>query len=112
MSQTKNILTEPLLTVWLRPSTTEPCICCKQVQLLKTPWEHLEMYMCMFVHIDKVQHSTTQHNTTQHNTPYTMKHDIIGQFIICFSCYSFMGSLWPLCLFTPEDLTDTTYKER
>ena len=30
MSQTKNHC-EPLVAVWLRPSTTEPCICCKQV---------------------------------------------------------------------------------
>ena len=30
MSQTKNPC-EPLIVVWLRPSTAEPCICCKQV---------------------------------------------------------------------------------
>ena len=30
MSQTKKHC-EPLVAVWLRPSTTEPCICCKQV---------------------------------------------------------------------------------
>ena len=30
MSQTKKHC-ETLVAVWLRPSTTEPCICCKQV---------------------------------------------------------------------------------
>ena len=30
MSQTKKHC-ELLVAVWLRPSTTEPCICCKQV---------------------------------------------------------------------------------
>ena len=31
MSQTKTKHYEPLVAVWLRPSTTGPCICCKQV---------------------------------------------------------------------------------
>ena len=41
MSQTKNHC-EPLVAVWLRPSTTEPCICCKQVAE-KPRGEHLKM---------------------------------------------------------------------
>ena len=41
MSQTKNHC-EPLVAVWLRPSTTEPCICCKQVAE-KPLGEHLKM---------------------------------------------------------------------
>ena len=40
MSQTK-IHCEPLVAVWLRPSTTEPCICCKQVAE-KPRGEHLK----------------------------------------------------------------------
>ena len=40
MSQTKKHC-EPLVVVWLRPSTTEPCICCKQVAE-KLRWEHLK----------------------------------------------------------------------
>ena len=41
MSQTKKHC-EPLIAVWLRPSTTEPCICCKQVAE-KPRGEHLKM---------------------------------------------------------------------
>ena len=41
MSQTKKHC-EPLVAVWLRPSTTEPCICCKQVAE-KPRGEHLKM---------------------------------------------------------------------
>ena len=40
MSQTKNHC-EPLVAVWLKPSTTEPCICCKQVAE-KPRGEHLK----------------------------------------------------------------------
>ena len=39
-SQTKSHC-EPLVAVWLRPSTTEPCICCKQVAE-KPSGEHLK----------------------------------------------------------------------
>ena len=45
MSQTKNHC-EPLVAVWLRPSTTEPCICCKQVAE-KPRGEHLKNDGCM-----------------------------------------------------------------
>ena len=46
MSQTKNHC-EPLVAIWLRPSTTEPCICCKQVAE-KPRGEHLKMmYVCI-----------------------------------------------------------------
>ena len=48
MSQTKNHC-EPLVADWLRPSTLEPCICCKQVAE-KPRGEHLKMmYVCMYV---------------------------------------------------------------
>ena len=47
MSQTKNHC-EPLVAVWVRPSTTEPCICCKQVAE-KPLGEHLKIYVCMYV---------------------------------------------------------------
>ena len=46
MSQTKNHC-EPLVAVWLRPSTTEPCICCKQVAE-KPRGEHLKMMYDVF----------------------------------------------------------------
>ena len=49
MSQTRNYC-EPLVAVWLRPSTTEPCTCCKQVA--ENPrGEHLKMMydVCMYV---------------------------------------------------------------
>ena len=42
MSQTKKKHCEPLVVVWLRPSTTGPCICCKQVAE-KPRGEHLKM---------------------------------------------------------------------
>ena len=45
MSQTKKHC-EPLEAVWLRPSTTEPCICCKQVAE-KPRGEHLKKKMMM-----------------------------------------------------------------
>ena len=45
MSQTKKHC-EPLVAVWLRPSTTEPCICCKQVAE-KPRGEHLKNDVCM-----------------------------------------------------------------
>ena len=48
MSQTKNHC-EPLIGVWLRSSTTEPCICCKEVAE-KVRGEHLKMYV--FMHQD------------------------------------------------------------
>ena len=45
MSQTKNHC-KPLVEVLLRPSTTEPCICCKQAAE-KPLGEHLKiMYVC------------------------------------------------------------------
>ena len=47
MSQTKKHC-EPLVAVWLRPSTTEPCICCKQVAE-KPHGEHLKNDVCMYV---------------------------------------------------------------
>ena len=43
MFQTKKTL---LVAVWLRPSTTEPCICCKQVAE-KPRGEHLKNDVCM-----------------------------------------------------------------
>ena len=48
MSQTKKKNCEPLVAVWLRPSTTEPCISCKQVAE-KPRGEHLKMMydVCM-----------------------------------------------------------------
>ena len=55
MSQTKKYC-EPLVAVWLRPSTTEPCICCKQVAE-KPRGEHLKndvwcmMYVCMYIQL-------------------------------------------------------------
>ena len=39
---------EPLVAVWLRPSTTEPCICCKQVAE-KPRGEHLKNDVCMIL---------------------------------------------------------------
>ena len=45
MIQTKKHC-EPLVAVWLRPSTTEPCICCKQVAE-KPRGEHLKNDVCM-----------------------------------------------------------------
>ena len=47
MSQTKKHC-EPLVAIWLRPSTTEPCICCKQVAE-KPRGEHLKNDVCMYV---------------------------------------------------------------
>ena len=47
MSQTKNHC-EPLVAVWLRPSTTEPCICCKQVAE-QPRGEAPENDVCMYV---------------------------------------------------------------
>ena len=47
MSQTKKHC-EPLVAVWLRPSTTEPCICCKQVAE-KPRGENLKKDVCMYV---------------------------------------------------------------
>ena len=44
MSQTKKHC-EPLVAVWLRPSTTEPCICCKKVAE-KPRGEHLKNDVC------------------------------------------------------------------
>ena len=44
MSQTKKHC-EPLVAVWLRPSTTEPCICCIQVAE-KPHGEHLKNDVC------------------------------------------------------------------
>ena len=49
MSQTKKHC-ELLVAVWLRPSTTEPCICCKQVAE-KPRGEHLKNDVCMYVSI-------------------------------------------------------------
>ena len=46
MSQTKKHC-EPLVAVWLRPSTTEPCIRCKQVGE-KPRGEHLKNDVCMY----------------------------------------------------------------
>ena len=46
MSRTKKHC-EPLVGVWLRPSTTEPCICCKQVAE-KPRGEHLKNDVCMY----------------------------------------------------------------
>ena len=67
MSQTKKHC-EPLVAVWLRPSTTKPCICCKQVAE-KPRGEHLKMMYdvcfqnmfstmfvsCMFVQVKMLQ---------------------------------------------------------
>ena len=45
MSQTKKHC-EPLVAAWLRPSTTEPCICCKQVA--EKPLKNdVYMYVCI-----------------------------------------------------------------
>ena len=49
MSQTKKHC-EPLVAVWLRPSTTEPCICCKQVAE-KPRGEHLKNDVCMMYNV-------------------------------------------------------------
>ena len=49
MSQPKNHC-EPFVAVWLRPSTTEPCICCKQVAE-KPRGEHLKNDVCMYVYL-------------------------------------------------------------
>ena len=38
--------------VWLRPSTTEPCICCKQVAE-KPRGEHLKNDVCMYMHVNQ-----------------------------------------------------------
>ena len=38
--------------VWLRPSTTEPCICCKQVAE-KPRREHLKNDVCMYMHVNQ-----------------------------------------------------------
>ena len=52
MSQTKKH-GEPLVAVWLRPSTTEPCICCKQVAE-KPRGEHLKNDVgCSLCHENK-----------------------------------------------------------
>ena len=48
MSQTKKHC-EPLVAAWLRPSTTEPCICCKQVAE-KPLGEHLKI-MYVFIYL-------------------------------------------------------------
>ena len=50
MSQTKKHC-EPLVAVWLRPSTTEPCICCKQVAE-KPRGEHLKMMYASIIGTD------------------------------------------------------------
>ena len=50
MSQTKNHC-EPLVAVWLRHSTTEPCICCKQVAERsrgELPENDVCKYVCFF----------------------------------------------------------------
>ena len=47
MSQTKKHC-KPLIAVWLRPSTTEPCICNKQVAEKHRAGEHLEMNVWMY----------------------------------------------------------------
>ena len=47
MSQTKKHC-EPLVAVWLRPSTTGHCICCKQVAE-KPRGEHLKMIYDLFI---------------------------------------------------------------
>ena len=53
MSQTRNHC-EPLVAVWLRPSTTESCISCKQVTE-KPRGEHLKvMYVCKTVEFAQV----------------------------------------------------------
>ena len=43
--------------VWLRPSTTEPCICCKQVAE-KPRGEHLKNDVCMYVYACKSKKKT------------------------------------------------------
>ena len=48
MSQTKNPC-EPLIVVWLRPSTAEPCICCKQVA--EKPRGGAPENVCMYVYL-------------------------------------------------------------
>ena len=55
MSQTKKHC-EPLVAVWLRPSTTEPCICCKQVAE-KPRGEHLKNDVCMYVYCNLRQYA-------------------------------------------------------
>ena len=50
---------EPLVAVWLRPSTTEPCICYKQVAE-KPRWEHLKM-----MYVKEVLLSTTMFSNFQ-----------------------------------------------
>ena len=58
MSQTKKHC-EPLVAVWLRPSTTEPCICCKQVAE-KPRGEHLKNDVCMYDVRQTQIHSTNE----------------------------------------------------
>ena len=49
MFQTKKKHCEPLIAVWPRSLTNEPCICCKQVAE-KPCGEHLKMkYVCVYV---------------------------------------------------------------
>ena len=59
MSQTKKHC-EPLVAVWLGPSTTEPCICCKQVAE-KPRGEHLKMMYVRFYFHTVLLNTTTNY---------------------------------------------------
>ena len=59
MSQTKNHC-EPPVAVWLRPSTTEPCICCKQVAE-KPRWEHLKNDVSGFITCRCISHASQEY---------------------------------------------------
>ena len=74
MSQTKNPC-EPLVAVCLRPSTTEPCICCKQFAE-KPRGEHLKMMYDIHTHtqICTDMHTNKQTNTSTHTHTYTHTH--------------------------------------
>ena len=61
MSQTKKHHCEPLVAVWLRPSTTEPCICCKQVAE-KPRGEYLKNDVCMYVNPSLASNGVRNHN--------------------------------------------------
>ena len=64
MSQTKNHC-EPLIAVWLRPSTTEHCICCKQVAE-KPCGEHLKTYVCMYCNVLKLREINLDYTVVYH----------------------------------------------
>ena len=69
MSQTKKHC-EPLVAVWLRPSTTEPCICCKQVAE-KPRGEHLKNDVCMMTLPDAITEATCPYHRVAEVPPFS-----------------------------------------